>query len=136
MDSSQIQAIEKGQLVINTAYVLIGIGAFILGRMIMAEQESRAAQENLADGRERKVTNGLVKLTKPFFTQYVAPMVRGKPFWDKQRKKYKRKIIASGLRDEMSPDEFISFKLFLILFFPLVGGMLRAADMIDVAWYY
>jgi tight adherence protein C len=132
----QIEAIEKGQLVINAAYVLIGLGAFILGRMVMQEQESRAAQENLADLRDRKASSSLVKITRPFFTQYVVPIIRGKPFWDKYRKKYKRKIIAGGLKDELTPDEFVAFKLFLIIFFPLVGSALRAADLVDVEWYY
>jgi tight adherence protein C len=138
MDPNQIQieAIEKGKLVINAAYILVGLGAFILGRMVMVEQESRAAQENLADARDRKASNGLVKFTRPFFTQYVVPMLRGKPFWDKQRKKYKRKIIAGGLKEELTPDEFVAFKLFLIIFFPLVSGILRATDFLPVEWYY
>jgi tight adherence protein C len=132
MDTSTLQSIEKGQLVINAAYVLIGLGAFILGRMVLNEQESRAAQENLADQRDRKASNPLVKFTRPFFTQYVVPIIRGKPFWDKYRKRYKRKIIAAGLREEFTPDEFIAFKLFNIVFFPLLGGFLRALDLLDV----
>jgi tight adherence protein C len=32
----------------------------------------------------------------------------------------------------LTPDEFIAFKFFLILFFPLVGGFLKAGDFIDV----
>src|SRR4051795_25437 len=115
--SYQIEAIQKGQLVMNAAYVLIAVATFIIGRMISTEQESRAAQENLADGRDRNASSGLVKITRPFFTQYVVPMVRGKPFWEDQRRKYKRKIIAAGLRDELTPDEFVSFKIFLIVFF-------------------
>ncbi|OFZ22327.1 MAG: hypothetical protein A2X94_01915 [Bdellovibrionales bacterium GWB1_55_8] len=60
------------------------------------------------------------------------PIVRGKPYWDKKRKKYRRKIVAAGLKDELTPDEFISFKLFLILFFPIVGGILNAMDLLDL----
>ncbi len=131
-----MDAIEKGQLVLNAAYVLIFIATFIVGRMVAVEQESRAAQENLADLRDRKASNGLVKITRPFFTQYVVPMLRGKPFWDKHRKKWKRALIAAGLRDELTPDEFIAFKLFLIIFFPLVGAFLRAAELIDLEWIY
>jgi tight adherence protein C len=131
-----MNAIEKGQFVIYTAYFLIGLGAFILARMLMEEQESRAAQENLSDLRDRKASNPLVKLLRPFFTQYVVPMVRGKSFWDNRRKVYKRKIIAGGLKEELTPDEFISFKLVLIIFFPIVGGFLNAGEFIDLAWYY
>jgi tight adherence protein C len=130
-----MNAVEKGQFVINAAYVLVGLAAFILARMIFEEQESRAAQENLADLKDRSASNPLVKLLRPFFTQYVVPMVRGKPFWDERRKGYKRKIIAAGLKDELTPDEFISFKTVLIAFFPIVGGILNAAELLDVAWY-
>ena len=121
--------------VLNAAYVLIFLGAFIIGRMVMAEQESRAAQENLADQRDRKASSTLVKIARPFFTQYVVPMIRGKPYWDKFRKKYKRKIIAAGLREELSPDEFVAFKIFNIIFFPLIMGFLRALDLLDVPGY-
>ena len=131
-----IPAIAKGQFVINTAYALIGLGSFILARMLLQEQETRAAQENLAELRDRQASSKLVKLTRPFFTQYVVPMLRGKPFWDDRRLIYKRKVISAGLKDELTADEFIAFKLFLILFFPVLGGLLKAFDFIDIPWYY
>lgn len=130
------QAIQRGQFVIMTAYGLIGLGAFILARMILEEQDTRSAQENLAELRDRKASNPLVKLLRPFFTQYIVPIIRGKAFWDDKRKEFKRRIIAAGLKDELTPDEFISFKILLILFFPVVGGLLNAGEFIDVAWYY
>lgn len=130
-----IEAIQNGQYVIYAAYALIGAGAFLVSRMLLQEEESRAAQENLSDGRDRKASNPLVRITRPFFTQYVVPMLRGKPFWDEKRKLYKRKLITAGLKDELTPDEFIAFKAFLIVFFPLVGGFLRAGDFIDLEAY-
>jgi tight adherence protein C len=128
--------IDKGPLVLYTAYALIGLGAFVISRMLLQEQESRLAQENLQDLRNRKATSSLVRITRPFFTQYVVPMLRGKKFWDDRRIKYRRKLIAAGLRDELTPDELIAFKLFLILFFPIVGGLLNAGGFIDVGFYY
>jgi tight adherence protein C len=126
---------DNAQLVLYAAYALIGLGVFVVAKMLLQEEESRAAQENLAELRQRQASNGLVKITRPFFTQYVVPMVRGKPFWDEMRKTYRRKLIASGLKSELTPDEFISFKLFLILFFPIVGGVLNAADMLSLSWW-
>lgn len=120
-----VDAIAKGELVIYAAYALAGVAAFIIARMLMQEQESRAAQDNLSDLRDRKASNGLVKLTRPFFTQYIVPMLRGKKFWDAKRLIYKRKLITGGLKNELTPDEFIAFKIFLILFFPIVGGLLK-----------
>jgi tight adherence protein C len=131
-----MDAIEKGQYVILAGYILVGLATFVMARMLLEEQESRAAQENLADLRNRSASNPLLKILRPIFSQYVVPIIRGKPFWDSKRKEFRRKIIASGLKDELTPDEFISFKIVLIIFFPIVFGLLNAGEFIDLAWYY
>lgn len=120
------------EIVIYAAYGLVGLATFLLAKMLLQEQESRLAQENLGEGRDRKASNALVRITRPFFSQYIVPMVRGKPLWENQRRNYRRKLIAAGLKDELTPDEFISFKLFQIIFFPLVGGLLKAGDFLDL----
>jgi tight adherence protein C len=127
-----IEAMEKGQFVLYSAYALIGLGTFIVARMMMAESESRAVQENLEESRDRKASNRLIQITRPFFTQYIVPMVRGKPLWDNKRKIFKRKLISAGLKDELTADEFIAFKFFLILFFPIVGGLMNVLGLIDL----
>lgn len=128
--------LQKGELVIYMGYALVGLATFIVARMLVQEQETRAAQENLEELRDRKASNGLVKITRPFFTQYVVPMIRGKPFWENRRKAFRRKLISAGLKEELTPDEFIAFKLFLILFFPIVGGLLKVGEFIDVSSIY
>jgi len=129
--------LDKGQLVLYTAYGLIGLGAFVVARMLLQEQESRAAQDNLAEqGNRQAPSNPLVRFTRPFFSQYVVPILRGKKFWDNKRVLYRRKLIAAGLKEELTPDEFIAFKCILIIFFPLVGGLLNAGGFMDLAWYY
>ncbi len=129
----ELQSIEKGETVVYAAYALIGLAVFVATRMLMQEQESRAAQENLDDAREKKSTNPLVKLTRPYFTQYFVPLVRGKKVFDNQRQVFKRKIVSAGLRDEFTPDQFIAFKLFLIFLFPVLGGFLKAGDFVDLS---
>lgn len=129
----EIQAIENGQGVITAGYLLLGGGIFLLARMLVQEQESREAQENLDELKNRKASNPIVQVTRPYFTQYVVPLIRGKPFWDEQRVKFRRKLISGGLRDELTPDEFIAFKLFNILFFPLVLGAAKALQAIDLS---
>jgi tight adherence protein C len=119
---------ETGQFVLWVAYGLIGLGTFLVVRMLLQEQETRAAQENLND-RDRKASNKLVQFTRPFFSQYIVPTLRGKKFWDDYRKTYRRKLIAAGLRDELTPDEFIAFKVILILVFPIIAGFLKALDL-------
>ncbi len=41
--------IARGEVVAYTAYILVGLSVFLLARMLMQEQDSRAAQENLDD---------------------------------------------------------------------------------------
>lgn len=122
------------EIVLNAAYFLIGLGTFLVARMLLQEQESRAAQDNLADRTGRKDTNPLVKITRPFFQGYIVPVVRGRPYWEEKRRIYRRKLIAAGLKDEMTADEFIAFKLILIAFFPIVLGLLKAGDFFDAGW--
>jgi tight adherence protein C len=142
-----LRSIEAGQLVVNAGYVLIGLAVFFVVRMLMQEQESLAAQENLDELRSRKSSSSLVRLTRPLFSQYFLPMVRGKPRFDKLRERYRKSIPAAGLRDEFSPDELIAFKLLLVLLFPVIGGFLQSAELIEVdselillsgalGWYY
>ncbi|MEK6579141.1 MAG: type II secretion system F family protein [Bdellovibrionota bacterium] len=124
---------QSGELVITAAYILIGVSTFIVVRMLVQEEESRAAQDNLEDAKSRKASNGLVKLTRPLFSQYVVPMIRGKPFWNSRRVHYKRKLISAGLKDELTADEMIAFKISLIAVFPIIGGLLRAGDFLDLS---
>jgi len=131
----QIFGIDSSSLVLNAGYALTALVTFFVVRMLLQEQESMAAQENLAELRDRKASSGLVKITRPFFTRYVVPIIRGKPFWENSRKIYRRKLITGGLRDELTPDEFIAYKIVLIVFFPLVGGFLNVGGFIDLAWY-
>jgi tight adherence protein C len=118
--------------VLYAAYALIGGGVFFVARMVLQEEESRAAQDNLSDRSKGKSTNFLVRITKPFSVNYVVPMIRSKDFWDTMRRKYRRKLIAAGMREELSPDEFVAFKLLLILFFPVALGLLQAGDFVSL----
>lgn len=122
-------------IVLNVAYLLIGAAVFLLARTLMREEQSRAAEDQLEDRSKSKAKGSLVQMLRPFYTQYVLPFVRSRPFWENQRRHYKRKIIAAGLRDELNSDELISFKIILIVFFPLVGGLLRALEFVDVSTF-
>lgn len=126
---------DKAQLVLYFGYLLAGLSVFVVSRALMHEEESRLAQDNLEEGGSRKASNPLVKFTRPLFTQYLVPAVRGKPFWDEMRRTYRRKLIAAGLKGELSPDEFIAFKLILIGFFPIACGLLKAGGFVDLSWF-
>ena len=133
--------------VLYVGYALVFVAIFLIARVLLKEEESRAAQESLDESKSKESSNTLVKWLRPFFRQYLVPMVRGKPFWNKSRDRYRRKLISAGLKNEFTPDEFIAFKLINILFFPLIGGMMNALDLINlsipiivvaavVGWFY
>ncbi|MBN21638.1 MAG: pilus assembly protein TadC [Bdellovibrionaceae bacterium] len=114
--------------------ILLAMGSvYLFARMLLEEQESRQAAETLDELNQRKASSKLLKYTRPFFTQYIVPMIRGKSFWDSRRIEYKRKIISGGLKDELTPDEFIAFKAVLIVVFPLILGVLKALDFLDLS---
>lgn len=121
------------QFVLYSSYVLFGAAVYLVAKMLMKEEEIRAAQQNLEEASTRKSSNPLVRITRPFFVQYVVPMVRGKSLWEGQRASYRRKLITAGLKDELTADEFIAFKLFQIVFFPIVCGLLNALDVLDLS---
>ena len=122
-------------LVLYAGYTLAFLATFLFMRMLLTEQENMSTQENLRDLEGKKTSNSLVRLTRPFFSQYIMPSIRGKQRFEKMRLKYRRKLISGGLKDQLTADEFISFKIFLVVFFPLVAGVLKASDMADVPEY-
>lgn len=126
---------DSKEIVLYAGLLAVGVSAYLIARTVLSEEERSAAQENLADLRNRKSSSKLVQITRPFFTQYVVPMVRGKKFWENKRIEYRRKLVTAGLREELTSDEFIAYKFFLIVFFPFVCLALNAAGFTDFAWY-
>lgn len=118
------------------AYALVALCVFLVSHMLFQEEETRAAAENLEDLRHRKSDEPFLRLTRPFFNQYLVPTIRGKASWDEKRKIYKRKIVSAGLRDDLTPDEFIAFKTALIIVFPLIAGLLTALEILDLDFFY
>ena len=41
-------------------------------------------------------------------------------------------LISAGLKDDLNADEFIAFKIMLVVVFPLICGFIRALDLGDV----
>ena len=119
-------------IVLYAGYALIAIATFIFARAILTEQDNMSAQENLRDLDGKKNSNGLIKITRPFFSQYIAPAIRGKPRFEKSRIKNRRKLISAGLKNELTADEFMAFKIMLVVIFPLIAGFLRVLEVADV----
>ena len=119
-------------LVLYAGYALMAIAVFLFTRMLLSEQENMSAQENLRDLDGKKTQNSLVRITRPFFSQYIVPAVRGKPSLDQYRIKYRRKLISAGLKNQLTADEFMAFKAMLVVVFPLIAGIVQATHLYDV----
>jgi tight adherence protein C len=120
--------LEYREYVLYAGYFLVFVATFIFMRMILTEQENLSTQENLRDLDGKRTANPLVRVTRPFFTQYILPSIRGKSRFDQMRTNYRRKVISAGLKDQLTADEFIAFKIFLVVFFPLAAGFWNATN--------
>jgi tight adherence protein C len=120
------------EIVLNAGYGLIFLAVFLFARMLLSEQENISAQENLRELDGKKTSNSLVRFTRPFFSQYIVPAIRGRARFNETRVKYRRKLISAGLKDELTADEFIAFKILLIVLAPLMGGFIRALNLYDL----
>ncbi len=97
--------------------VLIFIAIFIIVRVFMEEQDKFKTQEALEDAENTaKVKNQpfFIKVTRPFYKRYFLPMTQGKNK-QKYRTKYRQKLANAGLSKDMSPEEFMALKFFMIL---------------------
>ena len=80
--------------------------------------------------------NIVLRYSRPFFSRYLVPIVEELKV-DKTRKILKRKLASAGLTEALTPDELYSFKLFLIIGFPLLLLFMRFAWELEVPpWAY
>lgn len=122
-------------LTVFVACGFIFIGVYLLARMFFHQEEQRSAKQLLGDEeKDRKASNVVIKYSRPFFSRYVVPYVRGMKI-DDYRKVLKRKLIAAGMNEEFTPDELFAFKLFLILGAPGFVEALNVFGDLGVPWY-
>ena len=129
----------KGSILLFYAsIILIGITVFGISRMIFADEDSYKATEQIAESDEKAqrinyASHGIVlRYSRPFFKRYVTPIVESMKSRNKIKKKYKRKLATAGLTEFLSPEDFFSFKLFLIIGFPIVFMAVRL--FLDETW--
>ena len=117
------------------ACALAFFAAYLLARTIFNEEQAHSAKKLLGedDKDRKKASDPIIKYSRPFFTRYVVPIVSEMKL-DEQRKQAKRKLISSGLIDELTPDEFLSMKVFLVLGFPLLLFVASVAYEIEIWW--
>lgn len=112
------------------ATVLIFVAVFIVTNMMFQEEEEYKAGEKIEEGinkgQEKLNEQGpILRVSRPFFRRYVTPIVATMKSKKKIREKYKRKLASSGLTEILTPEDFFSFKLFLIIGFPIAFFIIR-----------
>ncbi len=116
--------------------LLIGLAVFLIARTIFMDEDQFQAQEKLDDqkiNKEEIAKHGIVlKYSRPFFKRYFSPIVSGMKNKKTFREKYRRPLAASGLTNILTPEDFVSFKLFLIIGFPITFLIVR--EIIGETW--
>jgi tight adherence protein C len=109
---------------------LAGLSVFLVMSLMFIEEDEYKAQEKLETGagsdKDSLAQHGIIlKYSRPFFRRYVTPIVSSFKNKKKIRGKYKRKLATAGLTDVLTPEDFFSFKLFLIVGFPIMFLIIR-----------
>ena len=110
-----------------------GLSVYFLARTVFSDEERRSAGKALGNYRDTASDAGnvILKYSRPLFSRYLVPLVERFKI-DDYRKIFKRKLASAGLTDALTPDELFSFKLFLILLFPVLLTFIRYAWEVDV----
>ncbi len=125
------------ELLMYTGYFLAGLSVFLIAFAIFKEEDKFKAQETLEDAEQedsgKDVPNDAVlKYSRPFFRRYFSPIVQGMKNKKKLRDKYRRKLASSGMTKHLTPEDFLAFKLFLIIGFPILFIAVR--QFLEETW--
>ena len=121
---------------INIAYIALGLAVYFLVRTVFSDEEKRSAGKALGAYRSDAPDAGnvILRYSRPFFSRYLVPIVEDLKIGD-TRKTLKRKLASAGLTEALTPDELYSFKLFLIIGFPVLMGFMKFAWELEVPAY-
>lgn len=97
--------------------VLIFVSIFLIVRVFLEDQDKFKSQEALEEAESTKPKDQafFIKVTKPFYKRYFLPIVQSSKNKQGFRNKWKQKLANAGLMKEMSPDEFMALKFFMII---------------------
>jgi tight adherence protein C len=117
------QRTEETSTILYAGILLIGLAAFIVTNMMFQDESQFKAQEQLESGAKKddiKKHGIVLQYSRPFFKRYISPIVGAMKYKKVIKEKYKRKLSSAGLNEIMTTEDFFSFKLFLIVGFPIV----------------
>lgn len=98
--------------------VLIFVAIFLIVRTFLEDQDKFKTQEALEEAESSKNVKDqafFIKITKPFYKRYFLPIVQSSKNKVGIRNKYRQKIANAGLTKDMSPEEFVALKFFMII---------------------
>lgn len=119
---------EENLLLLYGPLVLVFIAIFIIVRLFLDEQDKYKTQEALEEAENTtkdKQQQLFVKITRPFYKRYFLPLVQGSKNKQGLKNKYRQKLANAGLSKEMTPEEFVALKFFMILGGPFVFLTIR-----------
>ena len=125
---TKLKGEESSWKVFYGAVILAGVSIFIIAISIFKDEGEYQASEQGDDGgkKEEVEDHGIIlRYSRPFFKRYISPIVSSMKGKRKIRDKYRQKLASSGLSDYLTPEDFLSFKLFLIVGFPILFLILR-----------
>lgn len=117
------------------AFALIFIAIFLIVRVFMEDQDKYKTQEALEEAENSgKIKDQalFLKITKPFYKRYFLPMIQASKNKQGFRTKYRQKLAMAGLTKEMSPEEFVALKFFMIIGGPF--AFLAVRYIMDETW--
>jgi len=110
------------------------VGVAILVYHLIPDEEQLVAQRRLGvddeKGHRHRIT--LLKYFRPLYRTLV-PWLAQKNF-DKLRPRLQRDLITANIRDEMTPDEFIGFRIVLAVVIPLLVAYISMALGFSLPW--
>ena len=126
---------KDSNLIYWTSIILMGLAVLLLANTMFQEEDEFQAQEKLEDSenKDSMVNHGIVlRYSRPFFRRYVVPIIKSLKNKKNIREKYKRKLASAGLTETLTPEDFFSFKIFLVIGFPVVFIFLR--EFLEEDW--
>lgn len=108
--------------------VLIFVAIFLIVRVFLEDQDKYKTQEALeeAENSSKGKDQGLfLKVTKPFYKRYFLPIIQSSKNRQGIRNKYRQKLANAGLLKDMSPEEFVALKFFMIIGGPFAFLIVR-----------
>jgi len=108
--------------------VLIFVAIFIIVRVFLEDQDKYKTQEALEEAENSSKAKNeafFIKITKPFYKRYFLPIVQSSKHKQSIRTKYRQKLANAGLAKDMSPEEFVALKFFMIIGGPFAFLLVR-----------